>query len=197
MTDRLQVVKLGGSLLDWPEVVPALRSWIPGQSRAANVLIVGGGKLVDAVRQLDARRHVDVTTAHWLCIRAMSLTATIVAEWLGASEVVPSLDRLRRQPEGAFEVLDVEAFLRQDQGTRDRLPCSWDVTSDSIAARIATVVEAQELVLLKSALPPGPATREALAERGFVDRYFPRASKGMAVRVVNLRSPQFAELVLD
>ena len=48
----------------------------------------------------------------------------------------------------------------------DPLPHSWDVTSDSIAAWVASQVGARGLILIK---PPGHDPRTA------VDRYFDRA----------------------
>ena len=48
----------------------------------------------------------------------------------------------------------------------DPLPHSWDVTSDSIAAWLAGALDAERLVLIKSAGASGPA---------LVDAYFARA----------------------
>jgi hypothetical protein len=78
----------------------------------------------------------------------------------------------------------------EPQAPGDRLPHSWDVTSDSIAARLAAVVDADELVLLKSADPPaeGGASLLQWAARGYVDRHFPQAARNLIVRCENLRS---------
>ncbi|MCA9240540.1 MAG: hypothetical protein KDA37_10085, partial [Planctomycetales bacterium] len=56
----------------------------------------------------------------------------------------------------------------------------WQVTSDSIAARVAEVLDA-ELVLLKAAPPPDGRRQDLdwLADAGYVDRWFPRASLGL------------------
>jgi hypothetical protein len=58
---------------------------------------------------------------------------------------------------------------------------------------VASVLGASELVLLKSALPAGSASREAWARLGFVDPGFPRAARSLPVRAVNLRHPDFAQ----
>jgi 5-(aminomethyl)-3-furanmethanol phosphate kinase len=77
------------------------------------------------------------------------------------------------------------------------LPHSWDVTSDSIAARLAVLAGADELVLLKSGLPTDSLTLAQAAETGYVDRYFPVAAAGVPrVRCVNLRADGFPEAVL-
>jgi hypothetical protein len=50
------------------------------------------------------------------------------------------------------------------------------VTSDSIAVVLARFVDAKELILLKSALPPVKKDLEQLMEIDFVDRYFKTAA---------------------
>src|SRR5262245_59141995 len=52
----LRVVKLGGSLLTWAEWPTACRRWLAMQPPRRTVLIVGGGGMVDAVRNWD-RAH--------------------------------------------------------------------------------------------------------------------------------------------
>ncbi len=205
----VRVIKLGGSLLDWPELAPGLRAWLAGQPRAANILVVGGGAIVEKLRELDRQHHFSPAAAHWLAIRAMSITAAIAAELLTkgtgvfSSEKTPvpfvpalvsSIEALQLSPSTGLQILDAERFLRQDAGTAGALPCGWHVTSDSIAARLAIVLKARELVLLKSALPAGASSREHWSRSGFVDAHFAGASSGLAVRCVNLRMPGFPEV---
>ena len=57
----------------------------------------------------------------------------------------------------------------------DPLPHSWDITSDSIAAYIAGVLDARELILVKPI--DGPVN--ALVDRGFAAACPP----GMRVRI--------------
>ena len=83
-------------------------------------------------------------------------------------------------------VLAVDPFLRDEErsaGPRNRLPRSWDVTGDSIAAWIAGRWPAEELVLVKSRdIPTGDST-------GAVDAQFSRVAAGCGqVSWVNLRS---------
>ena len=70
----------------------------------------------------------------------------------------------------------------------DRLPATWDVTSDTIAARIAEHLQARTLVLMKSMSAPVGTTREAAARMGLVDPMLPRAARSIPgnVEVVNL-----------
>jgi aspartokinase-like uncharacterized kinase len=193
----VRVVKLGGSLLDWSELIARLRAWLADQSPAVHVLIVGGGALVDKLRELDAVNAFAAETSHHLAIRAMSVTAGAVAEQLPEATLVDAIEQLDLHDSKTLQILDAEQFLSQQHGTSEALPASWDVTSDSIAARVATALGAEELVLLKSCLPDGPADLESLAHSGYADAYFPRAAQSLVVRCVNLRSSDFAQVVAD
>lgn len=191
----LRVIKLGGSLLDWPELPQRFRRWLGAQPPAANALIVGGGPLVEGLRTIDRVHRLSVEASHWLAIRAMSVTAELFAEVIPEATLVDSLNEVHRVPGGPPQILDVEPFLRAEQGSAGALPCGWDVTSDSIAAHVARTLQANELVLLKSALP-----EQALAGNpklaGYVDAYFSAAARGLRVRSVNLRDSAFGEVEL-
>jgi hypothetical protein len=68
------------------------------------------------------------------------------------------------------------------------LPRSWQVTSDSIAARVAAALGAPHLTLLKSAPPPASSVL-MLEELGYVDPHFAIASASIPnVSFVNLRN---------
>ena len=193
----LRIVKLGGSLLDLPGLIPRFRGWLNRQAACTTVLVVGGGTLADQIRDRHRQQRLSDSEAHWLCVRAMRSQAAAVlgqlhdAEWAGpfARWSVKALDR-ERHPAPSLSVLDPWQFLRDEEPllAARPLPESWDVTSDSIAARAAALADADELVLLKSATPPAQDLLQ-LAEIGYVDRYFPQAARGVAqLRFVNMRA---------
>ena len=67
----------------------------------------------------------------------------------------------------------------------DLTPHTWDVTSDSLAAAVATRTAARKLVLLKSVdIPPMPWP--IVAANGWVDPYFPTAVADATYDVVAL-----------
>ncbi|HEY1785408.1 MAG TPA: hypothetical protein VGG30_07650 [Pirellulales bacterium] len=189
---QFRVVKLGGSLLDCPDLPRLWRNWRAAQPPAVDVLIAGGGAFADVVRRADATHRLGDQAAHVLAIQSLSLTARLLANLLPEARWAGRLTEAAvAAPEGpaAPVVLDLGACW-QDPDSRPALatlPASWDVTSDSLAAAVACWLGAVELVLLKSASPPTLDLAE-LAATGYVDAYFPQATAGLSVRLVNLRS---------
>jgi aspartokinase-like uncharacterized kinase len=194
----VRVVKLGGSLLDDADVATRYRRWLNTQRPARNVLIVGGGKLAEVLRRADKTHTLDESLLHWLAVDCLGINARLVAGLLPEAELVSEWNGLRRRllqmlPDGKSGTLvfDVTGFMRQIEprlaGTR--LGHGWNVTSDSIAARVAAGLAAGELVLLKSALPSEePQTTQALADIGYVDESFPTIAREVRmIRCVNLR----------
>ena len=53
----IRIIKLGGSLLDKTGMPAELHAWLARQQPAGNIIIAGGGRMTDEVREWD-RRHV-------------------------------------------------------------------------------------------------------------------------------------------
>jgi aspartokinase-like uncharacterized kinase len=195
-----RIIKLGGSLLDWPEWPERFEAWLARQPAAENLVLPGGGSLADAVREIDALYPLPPVAAHWLCIRAMSIHARqLTARWPAAT----LCSRLRAlddaAPSAGLVFLDPWPILRDEepQFPGQPLPAGWDVTSDSIAARLAEMATAAELVLLKSSAVQEGESLAELSQRGFVDAYFPRAAGAVnRIRCVNLRDEAFTTVSL-
>jgi aspartokinase-like uncharacterized kinase len=186
-----RVVKLGGSLLRQADLADRWRRWYALQSPRQTHIVVGGGGVADAVADIQ-RIHARMTDAqaHWLCIRAMQLNAELVFGLLPEAEyVVDVAEFVRRSPAVSTFVVDPWSFMQADARSADPLPESWDVSSDSIAARLATTIDAAELVLLKSALPETADRRVS-----YVDRAFAGASQSIpSIRCVDLSDNTFPE----
>lgn len=197
MTDRdraTRVVKLGGSLFDLPRMPERVQAWLAGQPARRSVIVCGGGVLADGVRELDRRFALNEASAHWLAVRTMTIHAELlvaVCPWMRLARTLAEC--LVGEPERPW-VLDPWHFLREVEPTLPGvgLPASWSVTSDSIAARVASALGAGELVLLKSALPPGGATLRGAVDSGYVDGFFRTAAHALgSVCCVNLSDERF------
>lgn len=189
----LRVVKLGGSLLDWPEFPSRLRDWLGLQMAKPTLLVVGGGEIIDAIRKLDSIHRLGEAQAHWMCVNALQTSAAVVRQ------LFPDIERFDLA--GALRplmLLDVPWLMTLDTERSVRpLPASWEVTTDSISARAAVLLGADELVLLKSASPVRAGSLRELANAGYVDAHFPICAKSIAqIRLVNLRDAKFTELQL-
>ena len=196
-----RVVKLGGSLLDFDNLRPALNNWLAEvRGPFPIVFLAGGGELADAIRRADARHGLGEEASHWLCIRLLGVTARMLAGMLPETEFVDDFGNLQRrlaEPSAATMVFDPGPFLATAELHLPgcRLPRTWQVTTDSIAARLAEVLAA-DLVLLKSSPPPDAAVDAQdrfryfteLARRDYVDSHFPWAAEAVGkVEMVNLR----------
>lgn len=184
------VIKVGGSLLDWPPLPIRLGAYLRSRQAERPVVIVGGGRAADLVRELDTTHGLGDIVSHDLALRALDLTAHVLAALVPGLDVVEDVKAFADVwRSGRIPLLAPRRFLDEDdRRAADPLPKSWDVTTDSIAARVAVRLAAGELVLLKStSLPPGCDRHEA-ARRGLVDLTFPELSKTVeCVTYVNLR----------
>ena len=182
-----QVVKIGGSLFDWPDLGPRLCEWLSVHAARETILVPGGGRLVDIVRDLDRTHGIGDDVAHQMAIRAMTMNADLLAALIPDSCVIdgPDLAELLWE-QSRWPILDALAFCESDNA--GVLSHTWDVTSDSIAGRLAIAIGAAELVLLKSASSPAGDVA-AWAEGGYVDRWLPRLLAGskIQVRAINFR----------
>lgn len=188
----IAVVKIGGSLLTWPELPKRLEAFLSREEGGGRrvVLIVGGGSAADLVRTLDATHGLGDEAAHRLALRALDFTAELLAGLLPSSRVARRLDELPTiQRSGLRPVLAPRLHLeKEDERRPDRLPFSWNVTTDSIAARIAETLGGGRLILLKSASAAVGMSRVEAARSGLVDSFFPEAARALErVEIVNLR----------
>jgi 5-(aminomethyl)-3-furanmethanol phosphate kinase len=186
MSEPIRVVKVGGSLYDLPDLRARLHSLL-GTTRT--LIVPGGGPLVNALRALDRIHHLGDDACHWLALDAMSVNARLLAELVAPSAVLPRLPG--PDDRGTRFVLDPLPFFQDDDRQPGRLPRSWDVTSDSLAVRVAGRAAAAELLLLKSVSWRPAGDWAAAARAGVVDAFFPNALRAvphLQVRIVNLRS---------
>ena len=200
-----QVVKLGGSLLEFADWESHFWRWLRSSHCAQTIVLVGGGAEVEGLREGQLRRGLTDAEAHWEAIAVMGRNGRQVAKKLlnavdSTGLIVTRLEQLGRalriQP---LVFVDPLKLLREDEPYLNgvRLPCSWDVTSDSIAARIAELVGCRSLTLLKSTLPEAASNYSQAANAGYVDQFFPTAAAELeTVTCVNLRSPNLEYAVL-
>jgi aspartokinase-like uncharacterized kinase len=185
----LHVVKIGGSLLDLPDLRDRLRSWLATLPAGdAVVLVPGGGPTTDVIRRFDERFQLGEERAHWLALRGLTLNAHVLAQVLPGARIIASRDEAFLPGTGPC-LLDAHAFAGTD-GTA--LPRCWEAASDCVAARVAIAWGASCLILLKSVpISPGLSWEEA-GRAGLVDPLFAEVLRGapasLAVSATDLRA---------
>lgn len=211
----VRVIKLGGSLLDLPEIGVKLQQWLLGQPAAVNLIVVGGGEIVEAVRRLDQIHRFDPSQVHWWCVDLLTTTARIAAQQIPDCGLIVTRAELKYVLEGgsghpaesatytvvpsAFYARDFHDGIFSSQHESPQawdLPQTWETTTDSIAALLGLLTRAGELILMKSVDPVGPnaagqigSAYEIWAKLGLVDAAFPRIATSIPkIRWVNLRA---------
>lgn len=189
----MRVIKLGGSLLDIPDLgLRLLRFFHELTPHLPTLILVGGGAMVDVLREHDKRWKLDEVDCHWLSVQLMNSTARLLHllipawplitnpqalhDWLSGSKhfdsqittdvsgnsslaneskygLFTSKIELRATRTAFPAIVAPDAFYSQTINASS-LPLSWQTTSDSISALLATQVHAEQLILLKSVDPP-------------------------------------------
>ncbi|MFN3476228.1 MAG: amino acid kinase [Candidatus Methylomirabilales bacterium] len=202
-------IKVGGSL-GVGGGLEGLMETIGRLSRHFKLLIVpGGGAFADVVRDHHRRYPLQETTVHRMAILAMDQYGYLLSD-------------LSKRGRPAWSLREVKAILRWG-GLPILLPSrlllrsdpfkpSWDVTSDSIAAYLAGIVQAKVLILLKDvdgiferdprsdphAALLSQVQREELKRYGCIDRAFPKAlGEVRSCWIINGRSPERLEELLQ
>jgi len=193
------VIKLGGSLLDLPDLSHRVDGLLDGLDRPHPIMLCGGGPSVDVIRKWDRLHGLGEEASHWISLEALVISALVAERIMARLELVTSPDGFASVWErGKVPLYDALSFIRGiDEQTSDPLPRRWSVTSDSIAARMATTFGASEVVLLKSVSIAAGTTITTAAEQGLVDPYFPTAAAAVdRVSAVDLRTDRFVETTL-
>jgi aspartokinase-like uncharacterized kinase len=186
------VVKIGGSLSH----DPALRGWLAelaGVGGGRVVIVPGGGDFADKVRQYQGEWLFSDLAAHNMCLLAMMQYALLMQGLQPELVLASSEAKIRRAMRDGRVAIWVPTALMRD--TPDAMS-NWDTTSDSLAAWLSTMLNAERLMVVKSC-PIDPAeTLESLAQAGVVDRRFVSYVND-ANYVVELVSKDQIELMRD
>ena len=138
-------MKVGGSLAEYPDSLRKLCKRLASFAIDRKILIVpGGGRFADAVRDFDNNLGLSSTVAHRMAILAMDQFGLFLSDAIPDSFVSYSLEEVKNSPGGTLPIFLPSTFMFR----KDPLEHSWDVTSDSIAAYIAGMVRADKLILV-------------------------------------------------
>jgi aspartokinase-like uncharacterized kinase len=143
----LTLVKIGGGLSARPGTLARVGVAV-GRAAAGRRLVVlpGGGPFADAVRAFEKTHGLSASAAHWMAILAMDQYAFALADHVPGARLVEDLAGISAaHAVGMIPILAPSRWLRAS----DELPHSWDITSDSLAAYLGTLLGAEQLILIK------------------------------------------------
>ena len=134
-----QVVKIGGSL--FPNYAINLAEKL---KNTGSVIILGGGEFANLIRKYDDDINFSEETNHWTAIDCMDIIAKLVNDKVDSTKLAYSIEEVNAiSDEGFTPIFVVSEFLKRE----DPFECSWDVTSDSIAAYVSHILNANLLIV--------------------------------------------------
>ena len=181
MTNRC-VMKVGGSLLRRGDVPARLSQLLETDFSGQQVnLVFGGGRIIDALRDLDSVHAMKPIDMHWRCVRALRLTFELACEWFPHAERIESPDSFavhRQCKTVGHYIIAADSFYSPRDGAV--LPEDWSTTSDSISALLAIKLSIDRLVLVKACNQHDLTPTDA-ANAGIVDAVFPKTSRHLKI----------------
>jgi len=207
------VIKVGGSLAEDPDRLRALCAKLSEFAKKYAIVVVpGGGGFADVVRDFDKRFTLSSVVYHRMAVLGMDQFGLLL------SQVIPNscATYLLSDAKQLSEIRVVPIFLPSRLMFReDPLENSWNVTSDSIAAYIASRLRVAKVLLVTDV--DGVFTKDPkrhadavlierlsaeellkLNQRTSVDRYLPKLLLDVQVDcyVVNGKHPERIEAIL-
>ncbi|MBB3997380.1 amino acid kinase family protein [Aureimonas pseudogalii] len=166
MKDML-IVKFGGSSIASPD----LRKWVQSIERSTRPLVVvpGGGPFANTVRQFQTRIGYDADAAHRMAILAIEQFGHALVS-LGEKLVAASTIEAIEAAQGRGQVpvwMPAKLVLRAEE-----IEHTWSVTSDSLAAWLASRIPGSTLCLIKQIDLPAGSSIQAISAAGVVDSAF-------------------------
>ena len=134
-----QVVKIGGSL--FPDYAISL---VKKLENTNSLIVLGGGEFANLIRRYDNEQHFSSEATHYAAIDCMDIIAKLVDDKVDSAKLVYSLEDAQKiADKNLTPIFIVSDFLKKE----DPFECSWDVTSDSIAAYVAHSLNANLLIV--------------------------------------------------
>ncbi len=140
------VVKVGGSLTDYPEKLKRLCTMLNEFSKKHRLIVVpGGGEFTDVTRRLDEKFFLSCSVSHRMAILGMDQYGLLLSDLIPQSVTVTKLWETKHVlASGLLPIFLPSNLLFKE----DPLENSWDLTSDSIATYLAGRLQASKVLLV-------------------------------------------------
>lgn len=180
---KVHIIKLGGSLLGDGKTLGKIILQIAGSPQT--VVVGGGGVFAEQVRHIQKHLHFDDQTASDMAILAMQQTALLLASFAPNLNTSSNLAYLKQTT--------TPVIWSPSPAQLSEIPANWRITSDSLAAWLATTLSADKLTLVKSA-QINTANIATLQQQGVVDLDFARFTQGATYQIAVVNKQQFLRM---
>ena len=181
------VIKLGGSLMQSSSLTVWLVT-INKYHKEKIIIVPGGGRFADEVRQAQARWRFDEATAHKMAVLAMEqyglMLGGLSPEWSLVSTEAEMRSSLAEAKVGIW--LPCHLLLKDTE-----IPTSWDMTSDSLGLWLAKLLEAEQYLIIKSGECLGHMELDESIQQGVVDACLAEMRQGYMGGIHLLREGQY------
>ncbi|MCS4541674.1 MAG: delta 1-pyrroline-5-carboxylate synthetase [Euryarchaeota archaeon] len=132
-------VKVGGSLADFAK--PLLETLFQAISTCSILIVPGGWKFAELVREIDRKYKLSAEAAHTMAILGMDQYGIFLSNLAPFTEIVTTIKEAEKVSNKLPVILPAQLALRAN------FEPSWDVTSDTIAAYIAKLFKADKFII--------------------------------------------------
>lgn len=185
----MKIVKLGGSLTCDDQLHVCVTHIATQRQASQSVIIVpGGGKFADQVRQAQQQWHFNDAVAHHMAILAMQQMALLINALQPDWRLIKNLAELT-QPLSNVVIWWPEINLLNDYA----VPASWAITSDSLAVWLGTQLAVGEIIIVKAAEIPVGASLISLVAHGILDAAFMHYANEFQNKITVVHSGDFPD----
>lgn len=142
------IIKIGGKILenfeDLNSTISQLTQLYDKGRIQKIILIPGGGSLANFVRKMYSELKFTEELGHWMGVISMNYNGIELGKKFPEFDVIEDINNLKKLHKSLCIFLPYR-FLKEI----DRLPHSWDVTSDSITLFLAKELEIPHCFLIK------------------------------------------------
>lgn len=143
----VSVVKIGGSLA-YDERLTDWLDQILKHTHKPIVIVPGGGPFADQVRQLQSKWQFSDLAAHQMAILAMHQFGHLLTDLRPKIAVATSVQSIRdKLQQGVSKLVWIPDIAELNKA---KIPATWEITSDSLAAWLSQQLNADHLFLIKS-----------------------------------------------
>ncbi|MFX1400658.1 MAG: hypothetical protein ACFE8V_05350 [Promethearchaeota archaeon] len=190
------IFKIGGKILDNSKYlincIAQLTQLYEDNIIQKIILIPGGGSVANFVRQIYNEFEFSEELAHWIAVYSMNFNGIELKKKFPHLDIVDDIKNILKKNK-IFAIFLPYKFLK----LTDKLPHSWDVTSDSITLYLAHELKLDQCFLLKDVDGIIDISESIIKEISTVEFIKLRKEDGLAKIHLSNQSLKFASKPID